>query len=1618
MALFNFSLSGLASKFRLGKNGNRIESSNGAVSILSSDETSLAKIKIADPTDLDDAVTLRWIRENQLSSWSTPVQSLDELASIPLADLRDKQIRLVEDERAYYQYDAQSTASVPDPVDVKRSLLPNGRLSSDPGRWILSKGRIQQHSELLNSNLGDDHPQYQLRGEKNLPDGYAGLDENKSVRVYPSSGSGMTRLSTEAEADQTLSLPNRSGRLATDDVFTGRTDTLDGSSGLVPLPSASTENRFLRDTGVWATVTGTLDAIANTIFEKFGDVGQFVRNKIILKEGSGIGITVTEDSLDNSVTLEFTNTLDTTDQIPETVSNRYFTESRVLETEITGVNTSAGNTSIGVTDTILLAFGKLQNQISSLLSSLSSYVTNSSLATTLSSYVTNSALGTSLSAKQDTLQSGTNIKTINSQSIVGSGNIVISAGGGGSFSLPTESTEIAFDIDPTFNVNVGSNFRDILTTFSFNRIENSVIYGNFLLVVGNFSTFMGQPRKNVACIDLTTWQLTPFDPIFGTAQRVIMAVRGNRLYLAFAQATLGQTSFRTLPTKAQIAEFDLTEPNGNFTYLRSLDSFMRDPVNDARVIQMVIVDKFLLFVPDRAPGATGFIRAIDLDTDSLHNITYMSFDFDVPGGGDTFPQSIRKIDAIVSGGDITTVMFLYTMETVGSLTRLGRFVVPEFCMLDVNAGTIINMGALPPIVSSSTYNVSNRSRVKNFFKSSDTIFILGHGLMQYNGVAVTNFVALNYSGVVIPESTNIQIQSGYMRHSEDDSLFNINPNSFMIESGFLFIALSTSLPVYANGIGIHSGFLAINLTTWKIASETYKGHRLSAGRILGMLKVPSVNQLICFGSAYLQDRTTSTSGDVCALFRLNFRTIVRTSKEFNEPSFPLHGNGFNIQNAGGTSNRHITTFRDTRIARKNRTFYSDGNGSVVATNYAGGDVHARDLVSSGLYVGVLQDYGISYTGTLHTYAVDFSGTTPAMLIAGDFTIINGFAVTSGTRIHRILLGNLNYGAIDSSFLSANTAYNNQVTDIIVLGGTNPIIAVGTFTTMNALARQGVAWINSSTGALQGTTIPAISSGGASPKAILWTGATVTNLVIAFSTTAVFSDRSTRIGIFRVDNGAFMTPASLVFPDYGMNTSATVNNFGTIVPVGNSLYIFGSLTQVVNESGMTLSRQGACALVRIGTDIRVSPWNPRISTGSTIESVVAFPYLHGPDRIFVTFTSMVEGSILIGGKKPNNQSYISTGILALYGHPYQLELLLQYPSASSSNVFGNDYSNSAIYGGENLEFQASLNIRTQQSPVLLQTPGRNSSFLVVQKAPASIETHHPSGQSASFSEGLFNNIGQNLNDLPTLNGLWNTQSFEMTLEGNITNTMPILSMDDSAGNSNTQVQIRNYSSGNMGTHLGTTPIAFISCANQNNATYAISLINKRHSGQIHAVALRQGMIPAIHHYRNRNLGTSRISSQALEFEGILRPAKRVFPSRDNGYIDITNTTGSINRDIDGALDDIYKFRFPSSLGTNVVPSANNLYRFMNINEKQIIYLYFLNESSANQTMFTWDGTCNLRFMDDSGQITGTRYRVVSTEGTPSTIANTAGRAFFRCMMIGNNMLIERLNFANSGGGFLI
>lgn len=129
-----------------------------------------------------------------------------------------------------------------------------------------------------------------------------------------------------------------------------------------------------------------------------------------------------------------------TDDVNEGMSNLYFTATRVRDAVLTGLST-ATYAIISATDSVLSAFGKLQAQITAILSTLSAHISNTSNPhnvtkaqvglgnvdnTSDANKPISTATQTALNAKQDTLVSGTNIKSINGESVLGSGNIVTS----------------------------------------------------------------------------------------------------------------------------------------------------------------------------------------------------------------------------------------------------------------------------------------------------------------------------------------------------------------------------------------------------------------------------------------------------------------------------------------------------------------------------------------------------------------------------------------------------------------------------------------------------------------------------------------------------------------------------------------------------------------------------------------------------------------------------------------------------------------------------------------------------------------------------------------------------------------------------------------------------------------------------------------------------------------------------------------------------------------------------------------------------------------------------------------------------------------------------------------
>ncbi len=147
----------------------------------------------------------------------------------------------------------------------------------------------------------------------------------------------------------------------------------------------------------WVAQAGSADPVTaaqvKTLYESNADTNAFTDSEKSKLAGVAAGATANAD----------------TDSLAEGGTNLYHTAARVRDAVLTGLSLAVG-TAVAATDSVLVAFGKLQKQINDLV--------------------------TSVAGKQATLVSGTNIKTVNGSTLLGSGDLVVSGGA----SLPVVQT--------------------------------------------------------------------------------------------------------------------------------------------------------------------------------------------------------------------------------------------------------------------------------------------------------------------------------------------------------------------------------------------------------------------------------------------------------------------------------------------------------------------------------------------------------------------------------------------------------------------------------------------------------------------------------------------------------------------------------------------------------------------------------------------------------------------------------------------------------------------------------------------------------------------------------------------------------------------------------------------------------------------------------------------------------------------------------------------------------------------------------------------------------------------------------------------------------------------------
>lgn len=385
--LYLYLLSGIASVVKLGRRGNTLRSEANHVEFRDPNNN-LLRVKTGNAQQLDDAVSLQDLRDRALLNYGAPVQGIPQLLSIVSSERRDKQIRYVEDERTYYQFDAESIEIVPNEDNPNLVFIPNDLPSFLPGRWIQTRGRTEYHTDLLGLDEGNDHPQYQLRNEKNEPSGYPGIGVNREIQFV--SGDGISGFITSglrsiATSIRNWTLPDESGTLTTQARLDAETNARNAE-----IASLQNEKSDVSHTHTIGNVTGLQTALnakadlvggfvpANQLPSYVDDVLEFA--DLGLFPGTGetgkIYIALNNNRVyrwSGSAYMEIVASPGSSDSIPEGNSNLYFTDSRVRSVLLAGLNTLLTG-AILASDSILQALGKLQNQISNFSSGVMNWI--------------------------------------------------------------------------------------------------------------------------------------------------------------------------------------------------------------------------------------------------------------------------------------------------------------------------------------------------------------------------------------------------------------------------------------------------------------------------------------------------------------------------------------------------------------------------------------------------------------------------------------------------------------------------------------------------------------------------------------------------------------------------------------------------------------------------------------------------------------------------------------------------------------------------------------------------------------------------------------------------------------------------------------------------------------------------------------------------------------------------------------------------------------------------------------------------------------------------------------------------------------------------------------------
>ena len=293
----------------------------------------------------------------------------------------------------------------------------------------------------------------------------------------------------------------------------GTDGTTNGIAGTVPAPLTTDARKYLRADGTWATPSDyteltnkpQINSITLTGNKTSSDLG--LQNE--LTQGTGISIVNDTISIDNTVALKTDIPSLTGYATQQWVTNQGYLTSVSSSDVVTALgytpysasNPNGYTNNIGTVTSVNSEQPDSNGNVSISIPDVSNFVTNSSLSTTLQDYVLSTDLTTTLLNYQSLLVSGTNIKTINNQSLLGSGNITIQGGSAYTAGTGIDITNDIISIDNTVVALQSDIPTNYVTTNTTQTITGSKTFTQQLRVnssngILNYGAYQGLVRRD------------------------------------------------------------------------------------------------------------------------------------------------------------------------------------------------------------------------------------------------------------------------------------------------------------------------------------------------------------------------------------------------------------------------------------------------------------------------------------------------------------------------------------------------------------------------------------------------------------------------------------------------------------------------------------------------------------------------------------------------------------------------------------------------------------------------------------------------------------------------------------------------------------------------------------------------------------------------------------------------------------------------------------------------------------------------------------------------------------------------------------------------------------------